>query len=117
MNSHPKIENLKPFLPGQTGNPNGRPKKLPDIELLLLEAMGEEGEEALAIIEALINKAKKGDVRAAEVLLDRAYGKVRQDIKGDINHNFQRMVVHVVHSREEARAITADSNTNLREES
>lgn len=68
------------FKPGQSGNPNGRPKKLPDIDKLMMEALGEHGEEALAIIQALIVKAKKGDVRAAEVLLDRAFGKAKQEI-------------------------------------
>jgi len=33
---------------------------------------------------ALRSKAVKGDVRAAEVLLDRAYGKAMQRIEGKI---------------------------------
>lgn len=72
--------NLTPFKPGQSGNPNGRPKKLPAIDTLLADVLGEEGEEAKEILQALVKKAKKGDVRAAEVLFDRAYGKARQDI-------------------------------------
>ena len=80
MNPNPNLENLKPFKPGQSGNPNGRPKKLPEIDELLSEVLGDNGEEATAILKALIAKAKKGDVRAAEVLLDRAYGKAKQDI-------------------------------------
>ena len=72
--------NLKPFKPGQTGNPNGRPKKIPEIDILLAEVLGDDGHEATEILKALVVKAKKGDVRAAEVLLDRAYGKAKQDI-------------------------------------
>jgi hypothetical protein len=48
--------------------------------------MGESGCEAKAIIQALITKAKKGDVRAAEIILDRTFGKAKQgiDIKATI---------------------------------
>ena len=38
-----------------------------------------------AILMALRAKATKGDVRAAEVLLDRAYGKSKQTV--DLNHS------------------------------
>ena len=65
-------------------NRKGRPKKLPLIEELLDKVLGSEGDkrsEAEAILVALKNKAKKGDVRAAEVLLDRAYGKAKQAIE------------------------------------
>lgn len=75
MNNH----NLTPFKPGQSGNLNGRPKKIPEIDVLLADVLSE-GEEAKEIIKALLQKAKKGDVRAAEVLLDRMYGKPKQDI-------------------------------------
>ena len=77
---------LTQFKPGQSGNPNGRPKKLPEIDELLAEALGyEQASEAKEILKALVAKAKKGDVRAAEVLFDRAYGKANQYIKEDIH--------------------------------
>jgi hypothetical protein len=69
------------FKPGQSGNPNGRPKKLPELEVLLAEVLSDEKdgtEAAKAILMALRAKAVKGDIRAAEVLLDRAYGKAKQ---------------------------------------
>lgn len=69
------------FEKGESGNPKGRPRKLPEIDDLLAEVLGEEeGDEAREILHALLKKAKRGDVRAAEVLLDRAYGKAKQDI-------------------------------------
>lgn len=72
---------INEFEKGESGNPKGRPRKLPEIDDLLAEVLGEEqGNEARGILEALLKKAKKGDVRAAEVLLDRAYGKAKQDI-------------------------------------
>lgn len=77
-----RTDGLKPFKPGQSGNPNGRPKKLPEIDKLLADVLGEDGKnsEAKAILKALLTKAKKGDTRAAEILLDRAYGKPKQPI-------------------------------------
>jgi hypothetical protein len=86
-------ENLRPCKPGETHNPHGRPKKLPRLDDLLAEVLGTDGidkSEAERIIEALVKKALKGDTRAAEILLERGYGKVRQDIdvKGNIILNF-----------------------------
>lgn len=76
------------FKPGQSGNPKGRPRKLPEIDTLLSEVLGEEeGEEAREILKALLKEAKKGNVRAAEVLLDRAYGKPKQEIDQKTEHS------------------------------
>lgn len=89
-----------PFEKGKSGNPatqfssenqpekNGRPKKLPKLDELLADVLGEDKdgiEAAKAILMALRAKATKGDVRAAEVLLDRAYGKSKQTV--DLNHS------------------------------
>jgi len=77
------------FKKGQSGNPKGRPKK-PDIDQYLIDALNDErnGITAIeAIIKTLIAKAVKGDVRAAQELLDRLYGKSSQRIThaGDTN--------------------------------
>lgn len=85
----------KQFKPGQSGNPHGRPKKIPAIDILLAEVLGEgaSGETgAKQILDALHKRAKKGDVRAAELLLDRAYGKARQPIEHSITEK-QIMVI------------------------
>jgi len=81
----PKPENVIPhkWKKGVSGNPAGRPKKLPELRQLLANVLGDEKDgktAAEAILMALRAKAAKGDVRAAELLLDRAYGKVKQDI-------------------------------------
>ncbi|CAB4136163.1 hypothetical protein UFOVP579_29 [uncultured Caudovirales phage] len=73
----------KPFVKGKSGNPKGKPKKLPHLDKLLAEVLGEEKDgmtAAEAILKALRVKATKGDIRAAEVLLDRGYGKVKETI-------------------------------------
>ena len=76
------------FKKGESGNPNGRPRKLPELDKLLADVLGEEKDgvsAAEAILKALRLKASKGDVRAAEIILDRAYGKARQVIDNNIN--------------------------------
>jgi len=75
------IENLKPFEKGQSGNPAGRPKKLPELDKLLADVLGEEKDgisAADAILKKLRQMATQGNLRAAEILLDRAYGKPKQ---------------------------------------
>lgn len=67
---------------------NGRKPKLPQLDILLADVLGEDKdgiEAAKAILMALRAKATKGDVRAAEVLLERAYGKSKQVV--DLNHS------------------------------
>lgn len=69
----------------KTGGDNGggRPRKLPELDKLLADVLGEEKDgvsAAEAILKALRLKASKGDVRAIELMLDRAYGKAPQTI-------------------------------------
>jgi len=85
----PKPENIIPhkFKKGQSGNPNGRPRKLPALDKLMADVLGEEKDGITAgeaILKAIRAKAAKGDVRAAELLLDRAYGKPKQSIDNNI---------------------------------
>ena len=79
----PNPENIEPhkFKKGQSGNPNGRPKKLPELDKLLADVLGEEKDGITAaevILKKLRQMAAQGNIRAAEVLLDRGYGKPKQ---------------------------------------
>ena len=83
-NPNPNIENLKPFKKGEDSRRNlkGRPK-IPDISEVIAKILSEEedGQTALeAVLISLRTKAIKGDVRAIQELLDRAYGKSKQSI-------------------------------------
>lgn len=73
---------------GESGNPNGRPRKLPDLQELLADVLGQQTKEGMTageeILRAMHARAKKGDVRAAELLLDRAYGKPKQTVDNNI---------------------------------
>jgi hypothetical protein len=71
------LKNLKPFKPGQCGNPKGRPKTIPEITILL---SNKPEAEYKAVIDKLFFLAKKGNIKAIEVLLDRSYGKAKQDV-------------------------------------
>jgi hypothetical protein len=78
----PNPENLKPFPKGVSGNPKGRPK-LPDLSEAIAKVLADEkdGKTALeAVLMALRAKAVKGDVRAAQELLDRGFGKSKSNV-------------------------------------
>jgi hypothetical protein len=71
------------FPKGKSGNPNGRPKKLPELDKLLADVLGEEKDgvtAAEAILKKLRAMAAAGNLRAAEILLDRGYGKAKQQV-------------------------------------
>lgn len=98
-------ENLKRVPKGgPSPNPNGRPKKIPELDKLLADVLGEEKdgvEAAKAILMALRLKAVKGDVRAAEVLLDRAYGKPKQQTDMNVTGSIPFVLERTIHEADE----------------
>lgn len=84
------------FKKGRSGNPKGRPRKLPDLDHLLAEVLGDEkdGRTATeAILMKLRSMAVSGNIRAAEVLLDRAHGKAKQGV--DLTTGGERLIVNI----------------------
>jgi hypothetical protein len=75
----------RPFQPGQSGNPNGRPKSKPFKDALqrALKAADGDSEVMASIALALVAKAQEGDVPAIREIADRLDGKVTQPIDGD----------------------------------
>lgn len=75
----------KPFQPGQSGNPAGRPKSRPFKEAIdrALKSVGDDSDALEAIATALLVKARAGDIAAIKELADRLDGKVAQTISGD----------------------------------
>jgi hypothetical protein len=83
-----RVENLKPFKPGQSGNPGGRPKKRPITELY--ERILADPTNIAAIEKAILATLHKGNM--AMVLLvreiaERIEGKVMQPIEADLAVN------------------------------
>ena len=75
------------FKPGQSGNPNGRPKLAPlshacrELLAALIPDDPQGRTYAEAIAQTLATRALKGDIRAAQEMADRAEGKPRQSIE------------------------------------
>lgn len=106
-----RIDNLKPFRPGQSGNPKGRPKGTVGLTNILREALNNskysvvEGEllndeneptgtmvkirakypTVKNIVSTVLNLAKNGNMRAIEFIFDRIEGKPSQNINTNLN--------------------------------
>ena len=72
-----RIENVKPWPKGVSGNSKGRPKC--DISSEIARAVFENNAEA--IYRAMACRLIKGDVRAFKILAERAYGKVKKHVE------------------------------------
>jgi len=95
-------QNLKPFPKGVSGNPAGKPKGVQNSKTRLLRLLelvtkvrnpvtGEEEEFSIAeqLDMQIIAKARKGDLKAYEIILDRLEGKPKQstelEVSGGLN--------------------------------
>ena len=92
-----RIENLMPPMKkGETRNPNGRPK-IPKLRDVLESALGGDAEKIKATLDKIVNviaeQAKRGDLKAAEMLMNRVYGGHSQHIKVEDESKALRPIV------------------------
>jgi hypothetical protein len=86
----PRRKNSTSFRPGQSGNPNGRPRVLADVQ----NAAREHSAEALETLAQIMRNPKApatARIAAASALLDRGYGKPLQTV--DANNTNVNYVV------------------------
>jgi hypothetical protein len=81
-----RVENLKPWRKGESGNPGGRPRRkllTDELERLLeQEAPAANGKTWAAVIaETLLKQGRKGNVRAIAEIGDRVEGKAQQSVE------------------------------------
>ena len=76
----------RPFKPGQSGNPAGRPKKAQCIPDALREIMAQQDPETrrtrfLNIMERIVRSAEKGEDWAVKFVAERTEGKVSDRVE------------------------------------
>ena len=76
------------FKPGQSGNPGGRPKKTQEEIDLIAACKSKAGAALETILQIMATGAEKNRLAAAQVVIERAYGKPVQpqdiDLKGHL---------------------------------
>ena len=72
----------KPFKPGKSGNPEGRPKLTPEA-LDLQAACREKTDEALAVLLRIMNSGEneRNQMAAAIAIIERGHGKAKESIE------------------------------------
>lgn len=113
-------DNLIPFVKGQSGNPNGRPRKFTSIlkdigykqseindtiqnmlGMTIDELKVIAQDENTTILEktvanALFRSFKKGSLYSVETLITRLYGKPKEQVSVDGNMNFTGIQVEII---------------------
>lgn len=76
----------RPFKPGQSGNPSGRPKANPEVREALKAASVDA---ARKLVELLKSKNDKVAFQAAQEILNRTEGKPRECVQMEIAEDIQ----------------------------
>jgi hypothetical protein len=82
----------------------GRPRKLPELSKIMADILGDEKNgltTAERILKAIEAKALKGDIKAAEMLLDRGYGKPKQTQETNITSSDPLVIIRTIEGKSE----------------
>ncbi|TAM08296.1 MAG: hypothetical protein EPN70_00715 [Paraburkholderia sp.] len=94
----------KQFQPGTSGNPTGRPKKTPE-EQELIDMCRMKSRAALDVVEQIMLRGASERTRLAAALavIERAYGKPRQEIDANVSGQIQTITRRIIdlHSGED----------------
>lgn len=87
-------ENLEKgkFKPGQSGNPNGRPKGVKNWDVVMRELFEKGDYSQEDIVKIYIEQAKEGNIKAMEWLADRMDGKANEKVKHEVDEIIVRLV-------------------------
>lgn len=104
-----------PFAKGQSGNPLGHPKRTKiiseELNKELLRIDKDDRTKARKIAEKLVALAVMGDVRAAEIVLERAEGKVAQDINLNVEDAFSNFISSLGTTQTEVSGVESESSS------
>jgi hypothetical protein len=83
-----RLANLRPFKPGQTGNPGGRSKAQTDVR----NAARGYTQEAIDTLVLVMRNGKPGEAAmAANSLLDRGWGKPQAAAEAELKNDVREM--------------------------
>ena len=104
-----KLDNLKPFEAGESGNPAGRPKGSRNRSTIAkhwlevnqslknpLTGVEENMSQEDLMTLALIKKAREGDVNAYKALMDSGYGSPIQQIDQTLEQTINEIKINIV---------------------
>lgn len=106
-----RIQNLKPWPKGVSGNPGGRPKG--DLSSEIARAVFENNPQM--IYQAMARELMRGNPRVFRVLADRAYGKVKAQVEVEVGAS-EAIVERLEAGRRRALEAMSDAELSQRQE-
>ncbi|MBR0033429.1 MAG: hypothetical protein IJP60_00215 [Bacilli bacterium] len=99
----------RPFLPGQSGNPTGRPRADPEVKEILKAAAPDA---ARKLVELLNSKNEKIAFQAAQEILNRTQGKPETMQKIEFSNNDDRKLIICWENNENTDTVQPKKDTD-----
>jgi hypothetical protein len=103
------------FTPGKSGNPAGKARSSLLTDVVRRQLSDSDDLEAIAT--ALIGKAKKGDLEAVKIILDRLEGRPKQPLEMDVSvhdwrETMQTFDISIEAMTDEINKLLTDANSD-----